>query len=66
MTRKIIAGWRYFHCSCCGKKWREKCRDCHSPSQSSCPTCQEYGENPDYFEEHSEWAVDKHGNLLED
>lgn len=31
-------GWRYFFCEDCKTHWRETCRDCETPSSSSCPS----------------------------
>ena len=32
------AGWRFFDCEDCGRKWRAACRDCWSGSAADC-TC---------------------------
>lgn len=61
--RKPIAGYRFFQCIDCGEEWKEKSRDCLSPSNDTCPSC---GSDvfPDNYQQHSEWPVDKSGNLL--
>lgn len=61
--RKPVAGIRFFSCEECGLNWSEKTRDCKSPSDESCPDCNELN-RPNDFEEHPEWAVDKSGNLI--
>lgn len=38
--RKIIPGYRFFHCEDCGHKWKEHCRDAQTPSISDCELCQ--------------------------
>jgi hypothetical protein len=59
--RKLIPGFRFFECPDCENKWREKSRDCHSPS---CETC-ECGTDcrPVDYLEVPELPVDKSGNL---
>lgn len=63
--KKIIPGWRYFHCKECDHYWRDKCRDATSSSAEFCDHC---GEDCEPFKStpHPEWPVDKHGNLIED
>lgn len=60
--RKPIPGIRFFECPDCDNKWREKSRDCHSPS---CETC-ECGIDchPVDYLEVPELSVDKSGNLV--
>ena len=60
--RKLIPGIRFFECPDCDNKWREKSRDCHSPS---CETC-ECGTDchPVDYLEVPELEVDKSGNLI--
>lgn len=60
---KPIAGYRFFHCSDCENYWKEKSRDCKSPSDETCPKCGELS-HPFNSEEHPEWPIDKSGNLL--
>ena len=61
--RKPKPGFRYFNCLECNRNFWDKTRDCHSPSNGTCPEC--FADvRPDRFEEHSEWAVDKSGNLV--
>jgi hypothetical protein len=61
--RKLIPGIRFFQCIDCGEEWKEKSRDCHSPSNDTCPSC-----GSDVFphdnEEHPEFPVDRSGNLI--
>lgn len=62
-ARKLIPGFRYFHCDECNRRFWHKTRDCHSPSNETCPEC--YSDvHPHDFEEHLEWPVDKSGNLI--
>ena len=63
VKRKPIAGLRFFSCNECGLNWSERTRDCRSPSNESCPSCNELN-HPNDFEEHPEWSVDKSGNLV--
>lgn len=58
-------GYRFFSCEACGTNWKEKSRDCTSPSGEICPDCNEF-EHPIDSEPHYEWSTDKHGNLLEE
>ena len=60
--RKPIPGFRFFECPDCDNKWKEKTRDCHSPS---CETC-ECGTDchPVDYLEVPELEVDKSGNLI--
>jgi len=61
--RKPVAGYRFFHCEDCENYWKEKSRDCESPSDESCPKCGELS-HPFNSEKHPEWPVDKSGNLV--
>ena len=61
--RKFVAGYRFFHCPECSHHWREKSRDCQSPSGDICPKCGEIN-HPWDSEKHPEWPVDKSGNLI--
>lgn len=36
ITPTLRMGWRYFHCTDCGRKWKEATRDCFSPSGDNC------------------------------
>lgn len=62
IRRKLIPGFRFFECPDCDNKWKEKTRDCHSPS---CETC-ECGTDchPVGWSEVRELPVDKSGNLI--
>lgn len=59
---KPIPGFRFFECPDCENKWKEKTRDCHSPS---CETC-ECGTDcyPIGWSEVRDLPVDKSGNLI--
>lgn len=37
--RKPIAGFRYFYCEDCNRRFWHKTRDCYSPSLETCPEC---------------------------
>lgn len=56
-------GYRLFICEDCLHEWKEKSRDCTSPSISVCPECNEVV-SPYCREPHYEWPTDGHGNLL--
>lgn len=65
-------GYRFFKCAVCKYEWKEKCRDCTSPSNSRCanPDAKPYcaanlkgGVTPHGHEMHTEWNTDAHGNL---
>jgi len=60
---EVIPGYRTFKCKDCGLNWRERTRDCHTPSLTSCPNFGEV-DHPENFgevfpepgqEEHPEW-----------
>lgn len=57
-------GFRIFKCIACEYEWKEKCRDCTSPSISTCPKCYECV-SPSQYQMHLEWPVDDHKNLVE-
>jgi len=61
--RKLVPGFRFFQCIDCGEEWKEKSRDCLSPSNDTCPSCMA-DTFPHDNEEHPEWRVDKSGNLI--
>lgn len=63
MSRKPVPGYRTFECAACLNTWKEKTRDCQSPSGENCPRCDEFV-SPCEFEPHPEWPTDKSGNLL--
>lgn len=63
------AGWRYFECPECKKKWRETCRDHTTESRSlcidrECKSALYGGVNPCGSEADKSLEVDKFGNLL--
>jgi len=62
--RKPISGYRHFECEDCGAKWREKSRDCHSPSGEHCPHCASFCPL-DESEERLGWEKDAQGNLID-
>lgn len=62
MGRKLVPGYRFFECEC-GEKWRNRSRDCATPSIESCEQCYEVS-SPTHYEPHPEWPTDKSGNLL--
>lgn len=41
--RRPIPGYRFFECYECGNQWKQKTRDCKSPSNE---TCHNYDEHP--------------------
>jgi len=57
-------GYRFFECEDCGHQWKERSRDCTSPSLSDCPECHEIC-YPNGNEKHYEWETDGSGNLLD-
>ena len=67
-------GYRLFKCEICGHKWKEKSRDCTSPSSSICPNFNDNIEKHDFnghvvpydYEKHYEWETDGFGNLIKD
>lgn len=62
-------GWRYFDCETCGTMWKEKSRDCTSPSSVPCKNteCEDmYGISPFGHVKRYEWPTDKSGNLLDE
>lgn len=61
--RNPIPGYRFFSCYECGNYWKEKTRDCLSPSGESCSVCREWC-SADCYEQHPEWETDISGNLL--
>lgn len=71
MGREVIFGYRFFHCEDCGLKWKEKCRDAQTPSESYCPLANEDGHPETYgggvspcgWEFHPEWPKDKYGEI---
>lgn len=56
-------GWRYFKCDDCEHMWKEKSRDCHSPSGDNCPRCGDWA-FPFNVEPDATIPVDKWGNLI--
>lgn len=62
----MTPGSRYFKCHNCNFEWRDKCRDCESPSGEQCYWCDDCFVEPFKFEKHPEWPIDKFGNLMED
>ena len=60
----LYCGYRFFECSECGEKWKEKCRDAETESGSGCPECYSF-QWPVKNEKHPEWKTDAWGNLAE-
>lgn len=42
LHRMVRRGWRHFHCSECGHRWKWPSRDALSPSGENCPRCDEW------------------------
>lgn len=62
--RKPVPGKRFFKCDECNHEWIEPCRDCLSPSGSTCPNEDCYSfTSPDDYQKHPEWPTDC-GNLI--
>ena len=59
---KMEQGWRFFECYCCGKTWKEACRDHSTQSGSVCPSCHEVT-SPKYSEADTMIPIDEFGNL---
>lgn len=59
-----LSGYRFFHCTACNKKWKEKCRDAYSLTHSYCAECIS-PVSPEERELRPEWEVDESGNLKE-
>lgn len=59
---KPRGGYRLFRCEC-GREWKDKSRDCYSPSGEACEVCGEWI-SPHRREPHPEWLMDLVGNFL--
>ena len=56
-------GYRLFVCNGCRHQWKEKSRDCQSPSGEQCPNCEDEFVHPHSHEPHYEWPTDGSGNV---